>query len=46
MIPNKVKKVLNISLATKMLKNRPLYIFLPEMSAYRRNFVKLNICLS
>ena len=32
MILNKVKKVLNISWATKMLKNRPLMIFLPEMS--------------
>ena len=46
MIPNKVKKVLNISWATKMLKNRPLMIFRPEMRAYRRNFMKLNVCLS
>ena len=33
-----VKKDLNISLATKMLKSRPLCIFLPKMSTYRREF--------
>ena len=32
------KRVLNISSATKMLKNRSLNIFLPKMSVYRRNF--------
>ena len=35
-----VKKILNISLATKMLKNRLLCIFLPKMSAYRKDFDK------
>ena len=36
-----VKGFLNISLATEMLKKiRPLCIFLPEMSTYRRDFVK------
>ena len=33
-----VKKVWNISLDTTMLKNRPLCIFFPKMSAYRRDF--------
>ena len=33
-----VKRILNISLATKMLKNRLLCIFLPKMSAYRKDF--------
>ena len=33
-----VKRGLNISSAKKMLKNRPLCIFLPKMSAYRRDF--------
>ena len=33
-----VKKVLNILLVTKMLKNRPLYLFTPKMSAYRGDF--------
>ena len=33
-----VKKDLNFSLATKILKNRPLCIFLSKMSAYRRYF--------
>ena len=33
-----VKRILNISLATKMLKNRLLCIFLPKMSAYRKGF--------
>ena len=32
------KKVLNILLVTKMVKNRPLCIFLPKISAYRRDF--------
>ena len=32
-----VKKDLTISLATKMLKNRPLCIFRPKMSAYKRD---------
>ena len=35
-----VKMILNISLATKMLKNRPLCIFLPRISAYRKAFDK------
>ena len=34
-----VKSVLNISLAAKMLKKiRPIFIFLPKISAYRRDF--------
>ena len=34
-----VKKDLNILLGTEMLKKiRPLCIFLPKMSAYRKNF--------
>ena len=33
-----VKNDLNTSLATKMLKIRPLCIFLPKMSWYRRDF--------
>ena len=34
-----VKKDLNISLATKMLKKmRPVCIFLPKLSVYRRDF--------
>ena len=33
-----VKRVLNISLATTMLKIRPLCIFLPKLSAYRTDF--------
>ena len=33
-----VKKILNILLAIKMLKNRPLCIFLPKMKAYRKDF--------
>ena len=33
-----LKRVLNISLATKMLKLRPLCIVLPKMSSYRRDF--------
>ena len=33
-----MKKDLNISLATKRLKNRPSCIFLLKMSAYRRDF--------
>ena len=32
--------VLNILLVTKILKNRPLCIFLPKISAYRRYFDK------
>ena len=32
------KKNLNFSLASKMLKNRPLYVFLPKMSGCRRDF--------
>ena len=32
-----VKKDLIISLATKMLKNRSLYLFLPKMSAYKKD---------
>ena len=32
-----VKKDLIISLATKMLKNRPLCLFLPKMSAYKKD---------
>ena len=30
-----MKKVLNISLIRKMVKNRPLCIFFPKMSVYR-----------
>ena len=41
-VSNKVsfdkKKVLNISLVTKMLKIRPLCIFPPEKRAYRKDF--------
>ena len=34
-----VKRNLNISLATKMLKKiRPLWIFFPKMNAYTRDF--------
>ena len=34
-----VKKDLNILMATKMLKKiKPLCIFLPKMSAYRKDF--------
>ena len=33
-----VRKDLNILLATKMLKNRPFSVFLPKMSAYRKDF--------
>ena len=33
-----VKKYLNITLVTKMLKIRPLYIFLPKMIAFRNGF--------
>ena len=33
-----VKKYLSILLATKMLKNKPLCIFLPNMSVYRKDF--------
>ena len=32
-----VKKDLITSLATKMLKNRPLCLFLPKMSAYKKD---------
>ena len=32
------KKNLNFSLASKMLENRPLYVFLPKMNACRRDF--------
>ena len=33
-----VKKDLNISTVTKMLKKiKPLYIFLPKMTAYRKD---------
>ena len=32
------KKTLNILLATKMIKNRPLCLLLPKLSANRRNF--------
>ena len=32
------KKNLNFSLASKMLENRPLYVFLSKMSACRRDF--------
>ena len=35
-----IKTILNILLAIKLLKNRPLCIFLPKMSAYRKNFDK------
>ena len=35
-----VNKILNISLVTKMLKNRPLFIFRPKMSIYKRNSCK------
>ena len=35
--------ILNILIAIKMLKNRPLCIFLPTMSRYR--YIKLNVCL-
>ena len=33
-----MKRDLNISLATKMQKIRPAYIFLPKLSAYRTDF--------
>ena len=39
-----VNKILNISLVTKMLKNRPLHILLPKMSIYIKNLVKLDVC--
>ena len=32
-----VKKDLIISLATKMLKNKSLYLFLPKMSPYKKD---------
>ena len=32
------KKDLNILLATKIIKNRPLYMFPPKMSAFRKDF--------
>ena len=34
-----VNKILNISLVTKMLKIKPLYIFCPAMSRYKRDFM-------
>ena len=40
-VSNKVffsKRILNALLTTKTLKNRPLCIFLPKMSGYRRDF--------
>ena len=33
-----VKKDLIISLDTKMLKNRPLCLFVPKMSAYKKTY--------
>ena len=38
-----VKMILNILIAIKMLKDRPLCIFLPKMSRYK--YIKVNVCL-
>ena len=40
-----VRIVLNFLLAIKMLKNPPLCIFVPKISAYRRDFDKTK-CMS
>ena len=40
-----IKRVLNILLAKKRLKNSPLCILIPKMSAYRRDFDKTK-CMS
>ena len=36
-----LKRVLNILLAIKLLKNRLLCIFLPKISAYKRDFYEV-----